>query len=589
MSKTMNSIAEAVSEYITPLNDARIVSLVAGFKTFTRANDEIRQLTGIRNFFDNAKTFDEFQTLLRTPARLAGAHQTREWGDFQTPPDLAMRVCEYLAQTGVAPNVIVEPTFGVGSFISSSLRAFPQVELVYGVEIQSKHFWHHKIALLIKALLLGRARAEIELHCDDVFEHKFSPGVLNAPSVLVIGNPPWVTNAELGVLKSSNLPAKQNLKSLNGIDAITGKSNFDLGEFIILRMLDLFSNGNNTLAMLCKNSVIKNLVEFLPTKNYRVANTRALKFDAKREFNVSVEASLLVLELGRANSRYTCAVASLAEPHTIEKSFGWTNGKFVSNVDAYAANARLDGKSPFEWRQGVKHDCSAVMELEPRNAHWVNKDDETVGVEEQYVYWLLKGSDLRGFVAASPRRKIIVTQRKPGEDTSVFAQSAPRLWKYLQAHKNYFDARKSSIYRGKPPFSIFGIGDYSFKLFKVAISGLYKEPIFSLVLPIQGRPVMLDDTCYLLGFDTYKDALLTTSLLNSPAVKNFLQSIVFTDAKRPYTKDALMRIDLAQAASALSLKNLRDVWRALDFDPPEDISQTDIAGYARHLNVTHTL
>jgi hypothetical protein len=279
----------------------------------------------------------------------------------------------------------------------------------------------------------------------------------------------------------------------------------------------------------------------------------------------------------------------LAEPHTIEKSFGWTNGKFVSNVDAYAANARLDGKSPFEWRQGVKHDCSAVMELEPRNAHWVNKDDETVGVEEQYVYWLLKGSDLRGFVAASPRRKIIVTQRKPGEDTSVFAQSAPRLWKYLQAHKNYFDARKSSIYRGKPPFSIFGIGDYSFKLFKVAISGLYKEPIFSLVLPIQGRPVMLDDTCYLLGFDTYKDALLTTSLLNSPAVKNFLQSIVFTDAKRPYTKDALMRIDLAQAASALSLKNLRDVWRALDFDPPEDISQTDIAGYARHLNVTHTL
>jgi len=42
-------------------------------------------------------------------------------------------------------------------------------------------------------------------------------------------------------------------------------------------------------------------------------------------------------------------------------------------------------------------------------------------------------------------------------------------------------------------------GSLFFKPYKVAISGLYKSSHFSLLLPVDGKPVMLDDTCYLLG------------------------------------------------------------------------------------------
>jgi hypothetical protein len=84
---------------------------------------------------------------------------------------------------------------------------------------------------------------------------------------------------------------------------------------------------------------------------------------------------------------------------------------------------------------------------------------------------------------------------------------------------------------------MFGIGDYSFKPYKVAISGLYKVSNFTLVCPVEGRPVMVDDTCYQIGFESYLDALLTASVWNSPQVSKFLGSIVFADAKRPHTKD----------------------------------------------------
>ena len=46
--------------------------------------------------------------------------------------------------------------------------------------------------------------------------------------LLVIGNPPWVTNSELGTLASPNRPPRRNIKGLRGLEARTGASNFDV-------------------------------------------------------------------------------------------------------------------------------------------------------------------------------------------------------------------------------------------------------------------------------------------------------------------------------------------------------------------------
>src|SRR5436309_15832581 len=82
---------------------------------------------------------------------------------------------------------------------------------------------------------------------------------------------------------------------------------------------------------------------------------------------------------------------------------------------------------------------------------------------------------------------------------------------------------------------------------------------------------MLDDTCYLLGFDSLGQAAVALGLLNSQPVQDFLKSIVFPDSKRPYTKDVLMRIDLQKVAYLVSAKSVRDYLsklesRDLDFE-----------------------
>jgi hypothetical protein len=587
MSQALRPIAEAVSEYTVEPIRSHLQHFIASFATVALANDELRRLTGVQRFFPSPDSLADLAQALQSPAPDDDAATAREWGDFQTPPELTTRVCSYLIETGVAPQIIIEPTYGTGNFILTALKTFPTVRWVYGIEIQEKYEWRLKLALLLDALQERRSSAAIELYRDDIFTHHFPERMLDVQDVLLLGNPPWVTNSELSGLNSRNTPRKRNIKALRGIDAITGKSNFDIGEFVLIRLLDLFSQQRGTLAMLCKNSAIKSIVEITPQRGFKVSDVRALEINAARDFGAAVEASLLVMELGASRPTSTCRVATLDRPHHTIRQFGWTRNRFVYDLEAYESNAELDGKSPPVWRQGLKHDCARIMELEARDGHWSNGDGAMVDIEERWVFPLLKSSDIKEFETRQWRKEVIVTQRRLGEDTAHLQAHAPKLWQYLTANRECFEKRKSSIYRNKPAFSIFGVGEYSFKKYKVAVSGLYKTPVFSIVPPLDDRPVMLDDTCYFLSFDTYMDALLTASLLNTSIVQRFLQAIVFPDAKRPYTKEILMRIDLARAATELSLDDLRSLWESFGYEPYAPVMEPDYDDFKQRLLKTN--
>lgn len=142
---------------------------------------------------------------------------------------------------------------------------------------------------------------------------------------------------------------------------------------------------------------------------------------------------------------------------------------------------------------------------------------------------------------------------RDGDDTSGIELVAPKTWRYLAGHAGRFEARKSSIYRGKSPFSIFGIGEYAFAPWKVAVSGLHRGAKFLVVPPHDGKPVMLDDTCYFLSFAHEAEARTVAAVLNSAPCQSLLASLVFPDAKRTLTVDLLQRLNLAAIARAAGL------------------------------------
>ena len=526
---------------------------------FEKANQKMYDAFGLMHFFDNNEELEILKEVISETHNLVEERDRTEYGDFQTNSDLANKVTSHLILKNISPEIVIEPTCGKGNFIIASIRNFKNIKNVFGVEIFKPYVWETKFNVIDFFLTNSTAnKPEISItHCN-VFDLDFEKIAkqYSTKEILVIGNPPWVTNSKLGSLNSTNLPKKTNFKNHSGLDAMTGKGNFDIAEFITMTMIETFQNMNGHLLLLVKNSVIKNIVFDQNKNQYKIASIEKQCIDSKKEFNVSVEAALFYCQLN-STPAFDCKEFNFYDNQTSYLKFGWLTDKFVSNIDTYIHTKEIDGECPFVWRQGLKHDCSTIMELDKVNGHYVNGLNEEVKLEDDLVYGILKSSDLKNTVINQTRKFTIVTQKKVGQETKYIKTEYPKTYQYLTQHQANFDARKSSIYNNKPLFSIFGIGDYSFKPFKVAISGLYKTFHFTLILPQNNKPVMLDDTCYLIGFDKIEFAVYSLILLNSDATVQFLQSVTFADAKRTFTKDVLMRIDILELAKRISKADLQ--------------------------------
>ena len=526
--------------------------------SFSEINIKLKSTCGINVFFENQLELNELIDTVSSNKNILNEPDRAEYGDFQTNRNLSDNVCKLLKNKNTVPEIIIEPTCGKGNFIISSLKTFNNIKFIYGVEIYKPYVWETKFSILDYFLNNENSNLpEINIYHYNVFDFDFDKiaSKHKEQNILVIGNPPWVTNSKLSSLGSDNLPLKSNFKKHTGIDAITGKGNFDIGEYISIKLLSIFSKLNGRFAFLVKNSVVKNILLEQQKAKYQISNIKQFDIDAKKEFNVSVNACLLLCSLNKEPN------TSISEydfyTNNLIREYGWVNNKFVANIELYLKTKNIDGKFPFVWRQGVKHDASKIMELESVNGHYLNNNKETFEIEKDLVYSLLKSSDLKGTVIDKSRKYTIVTQKKVGQETKYIKELYPKTYNYLFRNIEYFKKRKSSIYKGKPNFSIFGIGDYSFKPYKVAIAGMYKTTTFSLVLPNNSKPVMLDDTCYFIGFDTLIEAEITRVLLNKEITQNFIQSIAFKDAKRMITKDLLMRIDLNKIINNANFTELK--------------------------------
>jgi len=467
-----------------------------------------------------------------------------EYGDFQTPDALANQVVALLRSQGVRPASVVEPTCGVGAFVLAAMGGFESVQRIVALEIDRDYFSQAEARLSKQP-----HGACLDLRRADFFSFDWATALRALPQpLLILGNPPWVTSAGMGALQGSNLPEKSNFQGHRGLDAITGKGNFDIAEWMLIKLLEAASDANATLAMLVKTSVARRVLMHAWRSKMPLRSSAIYTFDSGKHFDVAASACLLLCELGDGRSDTDCNVFELDRPASVVGQIGFRDGRLIADVRAYDRVQRLVVERPskeFRWRSGVKHDCSPVMELRRQSIDsFVNGLGEVVRLEPDFVYPMMKGSDVAGARGTLGERWMIVPQCSTSDDTSAIAEIAPRTWEYLTKHGDALDRRGSSIYRKRPRFAVFGIGPYTFAPWKVAICGLYKRAAFIVAGPHDERPVVFDDTVYHLSFDSEDRARMICRLLNSDRARDFFNATAFWDAKRPITADVLGRLDL---------------------------------------------
>lgn len=472
-----------------------------------------------------------------------------EFGDFQTPQVLADALTATLPRRRWAR--VLEPTCGVGRFLKSARAMFPSAEAV-GVEINPEY--------AAQATEFGRVITASVFDVDLARDLGWSsePG-----PTLVLGNPPWVTNTQLSTLGSGNRPQRSNTAGARGIDAITGSSNFDLAEHIWIRLLAEFAGRDATIALIVKTQVARNILVHCAEHGIAIRSASLRLLDAKKWFDAGVGACWFVVELGPGSGDYRAEVFASMDAQVSSTTIGVVNGLLVADVDAYQRSSHFDGVSPLTWRQGIKHDASAVMELLEHNGP-TTKLGEPVDVEPEFLFPLFKCTDVYRDKLATVARWMIVPQSHTGDDTLHLQNTAPKLWRYLDSHAAVLDGRKSSIYRNRSRFCIFGVGPYTFAPWKIAVSGFHKIPRFRMVGPYDGTPAVFDDTTYLLPFDEPISCAVALTVLESEEAHDLVAALAFWDSKRPVTKKLLQRIDLTAIARALDRHDLaRRAERAL--------------------------
>lgn len=468
-------------------------------------------------------------------------------GDFQTPVELAEQVWSAVDMRGI--DVIVEPTVGLGAFLKAAPPSSCRLPwLAFDLNP----------AYIVAARSVASSRKLVSrLEVADAFDlgaHRIADAT-HGRVVLAIGNPPWVTSAAQGGLAHANLPAKSNRFGLRGLDAITGKANFDIAESILLAVLGALDEAVEIrLAFLIKRSVaIKMARDLFGLPG--LSDVSFASIDARKWFGASVEAGLFQLVL-RPTKTTTVRCMSLADSLDADATVvvaGEVDGRFVQDVEAYSASCTVEATEGTNvvWRQGIKHDVARLLEFtRGSDGELTNGFGEAIELETDVLSPLFKSSDVAADRAAG--RLFPLYQHDLSGPLPDLASRWPLLATYLASHVERFRTRGSSIYRGKPDFMLFGVGQYTLAPYKVAVSGFYKVPHFSVLeMGDLGGPPLVDDTCYLLPFDCVDAARAVATYLNSARVSGFLLSVADVAAKRPFTKEVLGRVRIPDELACL--------------------------------------
>ena len=193
------------------------------------------------------------------------------------------------------------------------------------------------------------------------------------------------------MLGVDNRPVRVNTEGLPGLAAMTGKSNFDISEWMLRHLVEQGQRRGIELAMLVKTTVARRVLSHAAATGLALERASIHRIDAQRHFGASVDAGLLWVRTG-GGALQRCPVYPTLDADEPVAELGVREGRLVADVDAHDRSADVRGTSDPPWRSGIKHDCAKVMELRRREGRLVNGHGDRVDIEAEHVHALLKSS-----------------------------------------------------------------------------------------------------------------------------------------------------------------------------------------------------
>lgn len=406
-----------------------------------------------------------------------------------------------------------------------------------------------------------------------IIQNSFAP-LLFKNFDYIIGNPPWIKWEFLSSdykNKLSNLYLKiYNLYSYKGMQAGMGFAHDDISIVFSYVCMDKYLKENGILAFVLKQTLyksiagrefrkfiidkketripvsIKKVIDLLDLKPFKHSGAETsiaiIKKSEKTVYpvNYSVwkikKGNRIIESMSLSQIKDSVAISNFEarpDPHSKDLTDVW-----VMNKEGEKIKKAIFGQNHYEVRHGVVNDLNNVFLIKiignkNKNVIITNQQkgkkkiaNTQAVIEKDLIYPLLKPRHIKMWEIKG-YDYIIIPHKKHGvNNESEIKIKYPKTYSYLLKFKNNLLERASKWFKGegKPFYTLFGIGEYTFKPYKVVWSSIGYLHAFAVADtiddPIIGKKSPIpDNTISYLSFNDITEAHYVCGILNSNLIK----------------------------------------------------------------------
>ncbi len=206
-----------------------------------------------------------------------------------------------------------------------------------------------------------------------------------------------------------------------------------------------------------------------------------------------------------------------------------------------------EGKNYYKPRHGIVNDLVSVFfvnilkkaegskilieneEFSDKRVQKVKK--RTAVVKPDLLYLCVKSRHIKKWKLdlSSRREYLILPQRKAGERSIALEVENRELFEYLSEFRGELTARSSIHFKNKPFYSVYSVGEYTFKPFKIVWKSMVQEPAFVVISSLEDefigtKPLMPDNPIGYIAVDDVDEAYYICGILNSNLLRLFFYS-----------------------------------------------------------------
>jgi len=399
-----------------------------------------------------------------------------------------------------------------------------------------------------------------------------TPHPVSVPFDFVVGNPPWIGWENLPEdyrRVTKDLWHEHGLFVHRGMDTILGKGKKDLSMLMTYVAAEHYLKAGGRLGFIITQAVFKmagagqGFRRFLTRGQVPLCCERVEDYSALQLFEgANTKAALVVIRKGDEQTYPTpyrvfqtrksgqkpggCADSNMelgpeqlqvedwqAEPSDPrDPTSAWLTG----NPLIIAAVKKVLGKSDYKAHQGVNTGGAnavywfEIVRQEPgdgivlaRNIIGAAKNrikSETIPIERSRLYPLLRGPDVTAW-QANPTAWLLLVQglktRRGIAETEM--AKTPKAWQWLRRHsallRNRAAYKRFFKERSDPFWSMFDVGSYTFKPWKVVWPRIASRLEAAVVSSLDGKPVLAQETFSCVGLEDEAEAFYVAGVINA--------------------------------------------------------------------------